>query len=109
MARRRSVEDRIVHTAAAHRLEHFCHQKSRIQCDCLAGFQINVKPISLLDIPDQRDQPVHIVILPCDMMPSAQIEPFHPIQVFPELLFHRPHGRSQRVHVLLAQAMKVKS
>ena len=58
------------------------------------------------------DQPLeqrNIIALARDVMSTAEIQPLHPVEIFPKLLLDSLKCRGKRVRALLAERMEVKS
>lgn len=53
-------------------------------------------------------QKLSVIILSGNVMASAEINPFHPVHVRAELLFHRFQGVRKGIGILFAQGMKMK-
>ena len=73
-----SVQDCDLHSVL-HDLQYFRYKLAGIQRRRLPRFQINFHPVGIFHMADTALQQVPVIIRSCNMMPSSEVQPFHPI------------------------------
>ena len=90
-------------------VHNLCNKIACIQCRCLTGFKINFNIVFILNILYKVNKRLCIVIISCNMMSAAKVEPFCVIKILAELFFNCLKSRHQIIWILLAQCVKVKA
>ena len=106
MAGCRSVEDNV---AARLYLEHFGNEHPCIQRGRFPRLKIDCSIIGLLHMADQFLEQRDIIVLTRYMMPAPEVQPFHPVKIFAELLLHCRECHLKSIRSLLTERMKVQS
>ena len=90
-------------------IEHLGDEEARIESDRLARLKIDGNIVRLLYVTNQLFQQRDIIALARNVMPAAEVQPLHPIEIFSKLLLDSFKRGGKRIRPLLAERMEVKS
>lgn len=107
---RRDVDDRDV-DAVMDQVEDRADQDAGADADGFAGLHVNLQVIApaLAEGGEHADETLDVVALARDMMPAAEVDPFHLGNEFAKLMFKGGDGALEDVGPLLAHRVEVET
>ncbi len=107
MAGRGGVQNKRRHILRVHDIEDGCDQGPGVKRDCLTGFEVNFRLPFFLHFLHKINQPVHIIVIPRDVVAAAHVDPGRLAKVRRKMLLHAPEGFDEGFDALLTERMKM--
>ena len=79
----------------------------RVQRDGFTGLKIDLHIIFLRKLRDELFQQGDVISGLGDVMSAAEVHPFHPVQILPELVLDRPERGFERIGALFAERVEM--
>ena len=108
MAARGCVQDGERHAVVGD-IEYCCHQDACIKSHSLTRFEIEVRPIGLLDSVQQPYEGITVIVVPGDVVASSEIQPSCLVEQAAEIRFYTIPCANECIAVLFTQIMEMVS